>query len=268
MALLEAQKENAKNGDENTEGILANLMLGITTSQEKSLKQIAMQEAIPIVSKLTSKQINMLTVNYLLREKLSYAGTEGGLKHMFSYWLKPFIFEKEEWKSPNLPHLISTGCLRASHEYEYDKFSGVEYELPRAFPSLFASGFSLNEFQEKFGTDERLLTMLIPFKHDETKFQFDAHNEYDLRTKYLNELALDPTEARQIVGFLNSHTIPAHEVIRHVKSIDEESAFIFESWTSQLFKYRLTPIGVAIAITNMLNKLGFHFMWPSEMERE
>ena len=66
ITLLEAQRECAKSGEKNLEEILISLLLERASTSNRSLKQIALEESIKVVPKLTESQLDILVLNYLL----------------------------------------------------------------------------------------------------------------------------------------------------------------------------------------------------------
>lgn len=66
-ALINAQKQYARSGDQNALKILTDLLANRLISEEESLKSIVLNEAIEVISKLTTNQISILTTLFLVK---------------------------------------------------------------------------------------------------------------------------------------------------------------------------------------------------------
>ena len=65
-ALFEAQKQYAKSGDEDLEHMLVDMLVQRASTPERNTKQIVLDEALNVVSKLTNEQLNILSLNFSL----------------------------------------------------------------------------------------------------------------------------------------------------------------------------------------------------------
>ena len=90
MALLTAQREYAKSGDEAIGDSLCNLLISRANETERSLKQLATEEAINIVPKLTKKQLDILTLNFLANDAYYYINSSIGVSEYVNSWLMKF----------------------------------------------------------------------------------------------------------------------------------------------------------------------------------
>ncbi|KAA6340629.1 hypothetical protein EZS27_011518 [termite gut metagenome] len=64
-AVFTAQKEYAKTGDKELSDMLVDILVDRATQQERNLKQIVLDESLSIVPKLTSNQLDTLTIIFV-----------------------------------------------------------------------------------------------------------------------------------------------------------------------------------------------------------
>lgn len=110
--IYEAQKNHARRGDKNIEELLTDLLVKRTKNENESLEKLVLNQSLEIIPKLTLKQINILSLIFLVR----YLNFTSPVPIEF------FIFIVNEMKKDliireydifNL-HLESAGCLSTS----------------------------------------------------------------------------------------------------------------------------------------------------------
>lgn len=57
----------------------------------------------------------------------------------------------------------------------------------------------------------------------------------------------------------------SEEVKSYLIKLENNIEFIFDLKNNHIFKFELTPVGIAIAIANFKQKLGFDLNWPYSM---
>lgn len=109
--LFEAQKSFARMGNNEMEDLLVNLLIERTKIKDESFAKIVLNEALTIIPKLTSKQIDTLTTIYLFK----YLNFKPGFKIDFDHYLQflsPFIVNEDLSNSEMFyRHLQYSGCL-------------------------------------------------------------------------------------------------------------------------------------------------------------
>ena len=68
LAVLAAQREYARTGDHALEELLVSVLLDRAREADRNLRQIALEESIAVIPKLTEKQVDILTQNTLVNE--------------------------------------------------------------------------------------------------------------------------------------------------------------------------------------------------------
>lgn len=256
ITLLEAQKEAIKSDDKSIEEILSNMLLERSKEKERNLRRIAFDEAINVVSKLTQKQMDILSLNYILKDLSWIMNWEqsrfNGVIHILNE-IVPEFEVKIDWKSPDIAHLEFSGCFRKPDQYS--EFKGHFFDSQAG---LFQKGFTLNNFEQELGTSI-FNSLLMKSEHEEDKFQLDYVYDTALR-KRMFELTEDTDLRKKFNDFVKKNKI------RDINNLFKEKApkcsFLFESWQDKIYKYELTPVGAAISISNLMNKWDFPYNLP------
>lgn len=116
-ALLTAQIEYAKTGDKDLEEILLEILMKRMREPNRSLKQLILNEALSIVPKITSKQLDILCHVFFIREMIiSEIKDIATLKNSINAYIIPTIpyLEKEEILT-NLRHLEYSSCISITY---------------------------------------------------------------------------------------------------------------------------------------------------------
>lgn len=90
-SLIEAQKTYAIYGDVNKKNILLDLLLKKTEEQNETLTDIGINIAIETIKKLTKKQIDLMSLFYVIYWSFSDNGTEEDFKDFALKVIKPFL---------------------------------------------------------------------------------------------------------------------------------------------------------------------------------
>ncbi len=90
-SLMEAQKTYAIYGDVNKKNILLDLLLKKTEEKNETLTDIGINIAIETIKKLTKKQIDLMSLFYVVYWSFSENGTEENLKDFALKVIKPFL---------------------------------------------------------------------------------------------------------------------------------------------------------------------------------
>ncbi|MFA6192821.1 MAG: LPO_1073/Vpar_1526 family protein [Sulfurimonas sp.] len=167
--LFNAQKECARSSDENLEEILSNILIDRAKEYERGLKQIALEESISIIPKLTNKHMDILTLNYLLNDCYFQANSTDNLQKFLSKSIIPFKAEID-FSSQDIRHMQFTGSLSTDPLNK----AGLQFQLPHTFPGLFSKGFTIDEYKKDVGEDEKYTKLLTECIHDKTKYQLNG----------------------------------------------------------------------------------------------
>ncbi len=246
--MFSAQKEYAKVGDKDLKEQLLDLLIQRIDSDERSLKQIVLDEAITIIPKLTQDQIDSLTlifsaiyynlnrivdlpslVNYLNNELLCFYPKNGT---SFSFFT----------------HLQFTGCCTILSEgSSYKPFNEI---LKNGCKAFFIKGFTEKEFIDEFGEEAGNLRFLIMrCVHNPNLIQFNPLNdrvfESIITSQNLGQLG------NRAMNFQNRFEMNEQEMIDFLSSLNGLFGKFLEDWNKKDFKtIRPTSVGLAIAILN------------------
>jgi hypothetical protein len=109
-ALYEAQKSYAKTGDRDMADVLVDILVDRVEHKERDLKQIVLDESISVIPKLTSSQLDTLTIIFLLRYSVNYGIVNiDTLKQYLTKKIKPFTDNLSKENSL-YQHLEFAGC--------------------------------------------------------------------------------------------------------------------------------------------------------------
>ncbi|MBF7064629.1 LPO_1073/Vpar_1526 family protein [Aliarcobacter butzleri] len=258
MTLLEAQKEAIKADDKSIEEILSNILLERTKEKERNLRRIAFDEAISVISKLTQQQMDILSLNYILKDLEWIMNWHEGrfniVTHIFQN-IVPKFEVKVGFKSPDISHLLFSGCI---NKPDYSEFKGDFFSSEEG---VFQKGFDKETFENEIGSSI-FNSLLMNSEHYDGKFQLDYIYSTEL-TKKMSELTEDLELRKKLINFSKKNKFLPQDKIKLFKEKYPESSFLFnDTWSRDIYKYELSPVGVAIAISNLMNKWDFPYTLP------
>lgn len=248
-SIYEVQKEYVKTGDDILGSQLTNILIERIKSTDRTLKQIALDEAIRILPKLTNEQIDMLTFSLSLvyLHRVSSIANIAVLKSLISSEITPFCHANVN--KTDITHLQSCGCLTLMPETK--KF--IEYEdlLGKLYPGLFNNGFTEQEAKDNISNDlSEIKKILLTCQHDPLKYQFDGMNE-DVLKLLFEQHNINITLRDKIIAFNTSKKMSNGEIKQFVINDIPNGNDIFTLWdNSNIRTNSLTPTGKVIALIN------------------
>lgn len=255
LTLLSAQKEYARTGEKITEDLLVSLLSERLKTKQRNLRQIAIEEAVSVVSKLTDKQVDILTLNVLLNDHYLNPPNEQTLKHYVSEIVQ---FKAEiNWRSADISHLQFTGCAIKAQQSQ----KGLDLRLKTIYPGLFPKGFSLEEFSQKIPGHEEFLDLLLPHPHMSGKLMFNCPT-VDGINAFFSQRGLDNSRKKPLFDFQREGSLSTKEIQSYLSSIDPQIEFIFKFDNHSVRDIELTPVGMAIAAANYQRRTGRYLHWP------
>ena len=108
-ALFSAQKEYARTGDKDLESLLVDILVDRAGATERNIKQIVLDEALSVAPKLTSEQMDALTVNFLIVRTVSSINSLEAFNSYLDVYITPFVGTLTTGASC-YEHLEYTGC--------------------------------------------------------------------------------------------------------------------------------------------------------------
>jgi hypothetical protein len=250
-AIFTAQKEYAKTGDKDLSDMLVDILVDRAAQQERNLKQIVLDESLATVPKLTSNQLDTLTIIFLIK----YSRNRGivsvsSLKSYLETQIQPFLAGLSKEHSL-YQHLEFAGCGSISMGSNQ-----IENIYLQTYKGLFCKGFTREQFEVTGERIEDFPTLMMPCLHDDTKFQIASIDD-DLFEEKANSAALSEEDKNLIKPFLNNHQMNASEAKEVIKAQGEFLEVLFDVWeNSSLKNMTLTSVGIAIATANLRRKAG------------
>lgn len=248
-SLINAQKEHAKAGDVDLETMLTDLLIERIDSDERSLKQIVLDEAVLVVAKLSNTHINVLTLLYNITS-VYYNATQLGdyyryLDHLLLFYIPNTLNEK------TFKHLQFTGCCLVHTEgRSYRIFTDVVIERYRG---LLSKGFSNEEFVAYIGMSLELCQILQPrlimiCPRDNSKLQYSAMND---AVFYSLIGVFEPDIQLKLQNHFISTTMNPEEIKQDALSYNPNLSSLINDWdNSSIRGFLLTSVGGVIAVKN------------------
>jgi hypothetical protein len=252
-ALFNAQMGYARRGDKDLAEMLTELLVERTKTNEVSLKQIVLNEAIEIAPKLSSEQINLLTLLFVLKDVSFRSATSlSELQFVLEHYISNFI-------PTNVPsinqllHLEYCGCLNIERVASTD----LTVPITSNYTGLFQKGFSYEEFISNFSDfdDNIRKELLINNLHDQTMFQINALSPRDLEE--LENKNLSPNQVIQVVKFFRDNVMDSDQIKSKITDIFPSFSKLNSIWEhSDLKSATLSTVGKAIAHSNLKKVTG------------
>ncbi|WP_157097535.1 LPO_1073/Vpar_1526 family protein [Photobacterium sp. J15] len=259
ISLYDAQRQFAKSGDKNSEKILVDLLtqkvVDIHGNVDRGIRQIALDESISIVSKITPRQLDTLSIIFITAKTLNH--NVNNLKSFNAYlesYYYPFAHDLLVDDLTYL-HLEQIGCgSRMQAGYYYP----IQQLLRDNYKAIFSKGFELSELNAILQQDEIPNGFVIPAQHAVNLFQLNAMTPTQIPS-LLNRYSLDEAFEKPLSDLLESTTMSLDETKDYLLSNHPQLSNLIECWEDDegpLNKFELTPVGIALAIANIKNKTG------------
>ncbi len=251
-ALYEAQKSYAKTGDKDMADVLVDILVDRVEHKERDLKQIVLDESISVIPKLTTSQLDTLTIIFLLKYSRNFkVNNLETLKEYLEIHLKPFSLNLSKEISL-FQHLEFAGC--GSIGLGSSKIEGI---LKNTYKGLFFQGFTKEQFEASIGSFDKYNSIVVSCLNAKDKWQFNAISDEVLETEIRKQNFNDDI-TQKIKNLFNQHMLPDADI--KDKLIDIGSEFmntLLDVWDNSAMKnMTLTSVGIAIAQANFRRKTG------------
>lgn len=248
--LFEAEKEYARSGDRDLADILVDILVDRSREQGRSLRQIVLNESIHVVPKLTSDQIDILSLVLLVRYTRSTVLTDhDSFRQYLGDLFMPF-FSRVELSNSSFQHLEYAGCgtVRVTAMM-------LEGYFCEAYPGLFANGYT-NDERDRFVLEENIPSVLFtPCLNDSNKVQVNALDEGAAR-KLATLNQLDDQRTSRLIALMKKNAKRTEEIKELVCRLVPGMKEIFEVWNDSSLKHlNLTSVGIAIGHANARRKI-------------
>lgn len=251
FAIFTAQKEYARSGDENVGDMLVELLVERTKVKERNFKQVVLNEAIEILPKLNTIQLNILSILFVISYvRFQHINSIESLKDMLDRYLKPYILETTPSDNQFL-HLEYCGCINA------ERVATREIVAPfkMNYPGLFSKGFSKDVIMQCFNNsqlNERIEKLLFTRSlHDPSLFQINAIDKITLEN-HVKELNLAPSISSQLNKLFDENLMTENQIKDKLIELFPPFEKVNQIWEGTAIKSsRLTTVGIAIAHANL-----------------
>lgn len=241
-ALFTAQRDYALSGNEDLRALLVNILIDRTKMNDHNLKKIVLNEAIQVASKLTSKQLDAITLRFLITYCLN-AGINS--VNSFNQYLKshliPFCsdltFENSDYQHIDYLRCGSIGVITKNmHSFLINNYAGV---LSVGFNDEVVNSLAL--------TEQQYQKLVIPCFRNEKKLQICALNDSAL--DYMaNQCELDKEKSAQVKKMQKEHLLTKEDLVQQLFLISPRLSQLSEIWdNTSLGTLQLTTVGIALA---------------------
>ncbi len=251
-ALYEAQKSYAKTGDKNMADVLVDILVDRVEHQERNLKQIVLDESISVIPRLTSSQLDTLTIIFLL--KYSIGGGINNfetLKDYLNVSIKPFT-ENLSKEHSHYQHLEFAGCGSIS-------IGSIDIKdiFKNSYRGLFYKGFEKEEFEKEIWELAIFSNFISPCLNDKTKLQLSIVNESVLNDKII-EFKVNYTDAEKLKILFGQYILSNEEIEAKLMGLGNNfmAKLLYTRKNSAMGNMTLTTVGIAIAQANYRRKTG------------
>lgn len=248
-SMFNAQKEYAKTGDKELEDRLINILIERIKSDERSLKQIALDEALSILPKLTNEQVNVLTLVFSAVYLNHRVNNLPSLLFLLNDKLLNFFPDNINPESLSFfSHLQYSGGFIVLAEGS--AYKPLEEIFLSRYKGVFNKGFTEAEFINEVDMNvEKFRPLLIKCLQNPIALQLNALDDNVLNSK-IDELNLGEFKGK-LNQLFNKTTMTLDEVKSFLIKMNPRSEKLLSHWRSSDFKtVRLTSVGFAIAIMN------------------
>ncbi|EKE26538.1 MAG: hypothetical protein ACD_4C00249G0003 [uncultured bacterium (gcode 4)] len=246
-SLFEAQKSYAKSWDSDMEAVLIDVLVDRLNYTERNLKQIVLDESIPIIAKLTSAQLDTLTILFLLKYTQNYkVNNPELLKWYLNTNLIPFVDNLSKEHSL-YQHLEFTWCWSISL---WSKT--IEDVFLDNYKCIFFKWFSKEYYLEQtWEPIDKYEGFVVQCFNNSVKYQFSARNNDLLETQIT-----DSGNSNECRNLYNEFVFTKDEVKNKLIEVWwEVISKLFDVWDNSALKnMTITTVWIAIAQANFRRK--------------
>jgi hypothetical protein len=252
--LFSAQRDYARSGDEDLEELLVQLLVDRAKIQDRDLAQIVLNESLGVAPKLTSGQLDWLSLIFLMKyASISGANDLANLYRGFDTFIRPFV----------------AGASREQSAYQHLEYAGaathnaVKIEAPKLFtqnyPGLFRMGLTELDLEEVGLSEEAKSALIVPSRRNPALHQVNAATPGGIDSS-CQRLGLGADEAEKLKNLQGRRPVPPAELRAELIAALPWMAQLFDLWDSTpIPNLTLTSVGIAIAHANIKKRTGCDF---------
>lgn len=246
-SVFEAQKAFARSGDVNLEDILVNLLSSRAAEPDRNLKQVVLNEAIEVTSKLTSSQINTITLLFRVRHTVQQGlHTIQHLSDVITKQILPF-FEGMPDGEQAYRYLDYTGVAIV----EVGQINFIEL-LRQAYQGVCSNGIDEATMNQFVIEEPRLKVLFIKLSESEpVKYRLAISTTANLETVLKDNGITSDEVISKVKNLLISNPMPDEEVKCQLVAFNPRIQELIDIWDKSSAKHTiLTPVGMAIGHAN------------------
>lgn len=254
LSIFDVQKEYAKTGDEELEERLLNLLIERIKSEERSLTQIILDEALHVLPKLTNEQVDVLTLAFSIIEVQHSSGLN--LKSLIDAIDNEILafYPKERITHAFVTHLQYTGsCVILSGGKPFNLLEDI---FLGRYNGVLNNGFTEGEFRKEIDENfQKYESIIVKCQQNPNNVQFNSMTRMELEQK-INKKGLE-TKKNEILKLWDRSTMTRQEVKQFFNTHNPRFEDLSQYWKStNLRTVSLTSVGLVIAILNFNKKTG------------
>lgn len=248
-ALLKVQKAYAKNNSPNLKEQLILLLKNRLSIDKNDMEQIILDEALEIIPKLSSEQMNILSLHLsVLRLNHSEINNRESFFSVLKSKVMPFYTSGIE-KTMSYDHLRYLGCTGILSEGS--TYKPLEEIYKNRYGGLFSKGFDKTEFDNYMGMDTTIFKSLLTIcQLDNQKYQFNAMNEDVLESQIIDTGNIKYKD--KLMNFYRQGVMSPEEIKRDIAESVSGFNGLSDVWKEnrEIKAMNLTSVGIAIGILN------------------
>lgn len=250
QALFYAQKGYAVDDTGLTKDNYVELLLSRIGSQDRSILQISIDEAIKTIEKLTFEQMDCLSFIFLIFNPQEELTSFVNLKKHFDNLCELY---HPSFNLPMTPLYLKSVNTCVSFD-SAKQYIPIEDFMGKSFPGLFFKGFDSLEFTSNFSKPiASYRKILLKDIRNSEKLQINAINEPTLNSLITGTNMEEDRE--KIVNYFKQHIMNTAEIREDLLVLNSKMQDLLETWKNSDLKFcQLTPVGIIIAITNYNKK--------------
>ncbi|MHC0041689.1 LPO_1073/Vpar_1526 family protein [Vibrio campbellii] len=252
-AIYDAQKAFIRSGDEDLEAVLVELLKERMRTEQRDLKQIILDEALKVSESLTSQQMDILSLVFVIT-KTCQNGL-GNLDKFYNYLetsVKPLTSNLTKSQFC-YQHMKYTGCCSL---FEASNLKPIEDMYRQVYPAMFQKGFALEDIKLKSDNLTKVFELLLMCFHYPNLYQFNAYNTDELEQK-CQALGVTEDEIPTVISLFNSSLMSQNEIKEHLEEKFDFMKNLIDVWSnSSLNTVSLSSVGIAIGQINYKLKTG------------
>jgi hypothetical protein len=250
--LYSAHREYARTGDEDLGDLLVQLLVDRAKLEERDLEQIVLNESLAVAPKLTSDQLDALSLSLITRyTRALNMDSPSALYAFLDNSILPFV-DGASRDTSAYQHLEFAGCgaISMGSVNPSDIFA-------RNYAGVLNQGFTDDALKAQIElTPEQRSQLIRPSFHDEELLQVNARDE-EVLDELSQRLGIEADKAYKLKLLLRHNVMPRDMLREHLISVRPQMSQYFEIWEeTPIQTLTLTSVGIAIAHANIKRKTG------------